>query len=535
MRSSSWAAVKFLQWVQFNFSVTAVKPPPKWVEVGLQWSFCSECISTFQWLQSNHPHPPPPESGVEVQVAVKFLQWVQFNSDFQWVGLQLFNFSVTAVPPPPTESGVEVGLQWSFCSECSSTFQWLQWNPPSPQEWGVEVRLQWSFCSECSSTFQWLQFTPPPPPPPTESGVEVGLQKFLQWVQFNFSVTAVKPPPPPPRMRSSSWAAVKFLQWVQFNFSVTAVKPPSPPNQELKSGCRSFCSECSSTFQWLQSNPPPPQNEEFKLGCSECSSTFQWLQSNPPLLEWGVEVGCSEVFAVSAVQLFSDCSQTPLPPGMRSWSQTTVKFLWWVQLNFSVTAVKLPSPQNEEFKLGCSECSSTFQWLQSNPPSQNEEFKLRCSEVFAVSAVKLFSDCSQTPPPRMRSSSWAAVKFLQWVQFNFLVTAVKPPLPPGMRSWSQTTVKFLQWVQFNFLVTAVNPPPPQNEELKLGCSEVFAVSAVQLFSDCSQTHAPPQEWGVEVGLQWSFCSECSSTFQWLQSNPPPPGTLQNCNFRILNI
>ena len=164
-----------------------------------------------------------------------------------------------------------------------------------PLEWGVEVGLQWSFCSERSSTFQWLQSNPPP----GMRSWSWAAVKFLQWVQFNFSVTAVKP-----RMRSWSWVAVSAVQL----FSDCSQTPPL--NQELKLGCSEVFAV--STVQ-LFSDCSQTQNEELKLGCSECSSTFQWLQSNPPP-----------------------------PPWIRSWSWAAVKFLQWVQFNFSVTAVEPP-------------------------------------------------------------------------------------------------------------------------------------------------------------------------------------------------
>ena len=65
--------------------------------------------------------------------------------------------------------------------------------------------------------------------------------------------------------------------------------------------------------------------------------------------------------AVSAVQLGSDCS--PTPPRIRSGSWAAVSA---VQLCSDCSLT--PPPQNQKWKLGCSECSSTLQWLQSGPP-----------------------------------------------------------------------------------------------------------------------------------------------------------------------
>ena len=274
--------------------------------------------------------------------------------------------------------------------------------------------------------------------------------------------------------------------------------------------------------------------------------TYGGAQFSCPPWNQELKLGCSDVFAVSAVQLCSDCSPTP-PPWISSWSWAAVSA---VQC-FSDCSPTPPPPQNQKWNLGCSECSSTLQWLQSNPPPQNQKFNFTVTAVqpppqppqsgvevgAAVSAVQLCSDCSLTPP-KSKVELW-----LQWVQFNFAVTAVQiPPPPPRIRSWSWAAVSAVQLFSDCSLT-----PPPQNQKWNLGCSECS--STLQwLQSD------PPPKSGVEVGLQWvqfNFsvtavqtpppphnqelklgCSECSSTLQWLQSDPR---TLQNCNFRILNI
>ena len=263
--------------------------------------------------------------------------------------------------------------------------------------------------------------------------------------------------------------------------SVHVKSPPHPPTPRIGSwtwaAVKLICSNSSPTLQWVQLDPP-----QLNLGCSEVD--LQWLQSNfavsavRPPLEWVVELGLQWSWsAVIAVQLCSECSWTPPP-------------LEWV------------------VELG-------LQWSWS-----------------AVTAVQLCSECSQTPPPRMGSWTWAAVKLicsncsptLQWVQLD---------PPPGMGSWTWVAVKLicsdcsptLQWVQ--------SDPPPSP---RMGS---WTWAAVKLIcSDCSPTLQwvqldPPLEWVVELGLQWSWsavtavqlCSECSWTSR----------TLQNCNFRILNI
>ena len=110
----------------------------------------------------------------------------------------------------------------------------------------------------------------------------------------------------------------------------------------------------------------------------------------------------------------------------------------------------LTPSQNQKWKLGCSECSSTLQWLQSNAP------RIRSGSWAAVSAVQLSSDCSAVQlcsdcsPPRIRSGSWAAVSAVQLCSD----CSLSDPPPP------ESEVKVgLQWVQFNFAVTAVQPPP----------------------------------------------------------------------------
>ena len=104
---------------------------------------------------------------------------------------------------------------------------------------------------------------------------------------------------------------------------------------------------------------PPPQNQKWKLGCSECSSTLQWLQSNAPRIRSGSWA------AVSAVQYCSDCSLSP--PRIRSGSCAAVSAVQHCS-DCSLTLPLTPHPQNQKWKLGCSECSSTLQWLQSNLP-----------------------------------------------------------------------------------------------------------------------------------------------------------------------
>ena len=128
--------------------------------------------------------------------------------------------------------------------------------------------------------------------------------------------------PFPPKIRGWTWAAVKLM-----------------------------CSDCSTTLQWLQLNPPPKIRS-----CSEVD--VQWLQLNPPPPppEWGV-----------AVKLMcSDCSWTP-----PHWNEE-LQWSWC-----AVTAAQL-----------CSNCSQT--------PHQNEELQWSWC---AVTAVQLCSDCSWTPPP----------------------------------------------------------------------------------------------------------------------------------------
>ena len=99
--------------------------------------------------------------------------------------------------------------------------------PICNQQTPLKITAVKLICSECSPTVQQLQSNPPP-----ESEVEVG----LQWVQFNFAVTAV-------------WSPL----WL----------PCPPNNQKLKLGC----SECSSTLQWLQSDPPWKTSRTHVVAC----------------------------------------------------------------------------------------------------------------------------------------------------------------------------------------------------------------------------------------------------------------------------
>ena len=196
--------------------------------------------------------------------------------------------------PPSWNQGLNLG-----CSEVD--LQWLQFNPPPPES-GVAVKLM---CSDCSPTLQWLQLNPPP------TGIRSCSEVDVQWLQSN--------PPPPTEIRSCSEIG---LQWLQSNFAVTAVK--SPPKSGVEVGLKwswsavsavQLCSDCSQT-------PPPPWNQELKLGWSEVD--LQWVQFNfavtavkppPPPLKSGVEVGLKWSWsAVTAVQLCSHCSRTPLYP-----------------------------------------------------------------------------------------------------------------------------------------------------------------------------------------------------------------------------
>ena len=184
-------------------------------------------------------------------------------------------------------------------------------------------------------------------------------------------------PPPPPRIRSGSWAAVSAVQLCS-DYSLT----PLPPEWEVEAG-----------LQWVQFN--------FAV-------TAVWPAPRMRSGSWA---------AVSAVQLCSDCSVTTPP----EWEVEVG--LQWVQFNFAVTAV-WPPPGMRSGQLGCSECSSTLQWLQSDPPPQEWEVEVGLQWVqfnFAVTAV--------WPPPE-----WEVEVGLQWVQFNFAVAVVWPPLP-NLPNW----------------------------------------------------------------------------------------------------
>ena len=167
---------------------------------------------------------------------------------------------------------------------------------------------------------------------------------------------------------------------------------------------------------------------------------------------------------------------------------------------------------------------------------------------WSLSAVKFWSDCSQTPP-HWRSWTLAAVKF--WsdcsqtppeVKFGcseVLKWLVRPPLP---RSEVEVC---LQW---SSEVTAVGPPPPTEVKLNFGCSEVlkwlqsdlppqkwsWSLSAVKFWSDCSQIPtAQKWSWSLSAVKFWSDYSQipppkvklkfvCSEVLKWLQSDPPTP-------------
>ena len=109
------------------------------------------------------------------------------------------------------------------------------------------------------------------------------------------------------------------------------VHSPSPINNPPPN----HCSEVD--LQWLQSDPP--WNHNLNLGCSEVD--LHWMQFNfavtavqPPLLESELELGLQWSWsALNAVQLCSDCSPTPPPPGKTSRTHVVachllVKVLW---------------------------------------------------------------------------------------------------------------------------------------------------------------------------------------------------------------
>ena len=124
----------------------------------------------------------------------------------------------------------------------------------------------------------------------------------------------------------------------------------------------------------------------------------------------------------------------------------------------------LTPPQNQKWKLGCSECSSTLQWLQSNAP-RIRSGSCGCSEYYAVQHC---SDCSPTP---LGIESEVEVG-LQWVQFN------QPCSDCSLNPPSLSEVD-LQWVQSNCAATAVQPSPKSEVEVGLQWVQFnFAVTAV---------------------------------------------------------
>ena len=275
-------------------------------------------------------------------------------------------------------------------------------------------------------------------PPPQNQGLNLGCSEVdLQWLQSNFVVTAVKPPPPPTGIRSCSEVDVQTA--VQLCSDCSQTPPP-----ESGVAVKLMCSDCSPTLQWLQSNPwwdavsgisrtrkilgsLAHQYKSYKnlyitsgqpVLCTECLRGHPFP---PPPPKSGVELGLQWSWsAMTAVQLCSDCSQTPPPTRIRSCSEVDVQWMQlnpppgirscsevdvqWLQSNFAVTAVKPPPPESGvAVKLMCSDCSPTLQWLQVTPPHQNQELQWSWC---AVTAVQLCSDCSRTPPVPYRTATF---------------------------------------------------------------------------------------------------------------------------------